>query len=356
MRMSKLNFTVIISLTLALTTPSFTQAASDQGPLVAVIATKVKQESWQPTYQTVGSFKAIQGVNLSAEVTATVDSIQYHSGEQVQKGQVLVKLDDQELKAELKQKQAQLTLGQHDYNREQKLLAQSSTSQAAFDKAKANLQELSGAVEQIEAQLSHYTIRAPFSGTVGIRQINLGELVQPGTTIANLQSNKAIYLNFSLPQKLVSRQLIQKTVIAEVSVNGGERTVMGKVSSIDSMLNPDSRTLTVRATLKNDNGLLMPGMFATVKLPIADQKKVLIVPSTAVVNSLYGQYLFTLQAHGKNHYTAMQTPITVIAPDGSNAIIKSAKLKAGVLVVQMGGFKLRNGQLVRVITNEQGQS
>ncbi len=318
-------------------------------PISGVKITKIKQLPWQATYQTIGNFTAVQGVSISSQVTGTISQIDFHSGEYIKKGDVLVKIDDSELQAQLAQKEVQLTLAQQNYDRLKLLLSENAISQSSYDQAKAAYVELTGAIKQIQAELSYYTISAPFDGTVGLRDINVGQLVQPGTLLANLQQYNPIYLDFSLPQTYISRNLLGKTIKVEVSLDAQSQCFAGNIISIDSQLNADSRTLAVRAEIQNPDNNLMPGMFAQVIVPITNTQQVLMVPSSSILNSLYGTYIFTLNPAKNNQFEAIQTPVNVIAEDGDDVIITGKELKSDQAIVMMGAFKLRNHEPVQVI-------
>lgn len=322
-------------------------------PATGVLATKIQQMPWQATYQTVGSFITVHGVAISSQVTGTISQINFRSGEHVSKGDVLLKIDDSELQAQLSQKEAQLTLAELNFNRLRRLLNENAISKSSYDQAKATYNELAGAVKQIQAELNFYTIRAPFDGTIGLRTLNVGQLVQPGTLLVNLQQYNPIYLDFSLPQTYVSRSLIGKSVKVEASLDAQNKYFKGTITSIDSQLNADSRTLMVRAEIPNPNNELMPGMFAQVSIPINKKQQVLMVPSSAILNSLYGTYIFVLQHNDKNQLEAMQTPVDATADHGDQVIISGKGLRSGQLIVKMGAFKLRNHETVQLIGQQE---
>ena len=327
---------------------------SNQQLAPKVLAVNLKQIQWQPTLNTVGSFSAVQGITITAQVTARVKAILFKSGERVKKGQVLVTLEDADLVAQLQQKTAQLNLGKMNYDRYQKLFSKKFASGAQIDEVKSKFKEAQADVNEIKAQLQYYVIKAPFSGVIGLRNISIGELIQPGNLITHLQQFDPIYLNFALPQKYISQSLVGKPINANISVAGKKQLVSGKIMSIDSQLDKDTRTIQARAVFQNKNNTIIPGMFSQINVPLGKQTKVLVAPSSAVVHTLYGSFIFTAQASKKGLYKVTQVAVNAEQVIGKQVILNSAHLKAGELVVSMGGFKLRNNEMVRLSVNKKG--
>ncbi len=316
----------------------------------SVLVSPIKQITWRASYHTVGSFSAIQGINITSQVTARIRKILFISGETVQAGQVLIRLEDGDLIAQLQQKKAQLDLDTLNYSRYQRLLSQKFISNEEMDEMKSKYEKSLSALKQIQEQINYYVIKAPFSGIIGLSDISEGELIQPGDIITHLRQFDPIYLNFSLPQQYISPTLIGQSMMATISIDGQHKEVSGKMISMDSQLDENSRMLRVRAIFDNKQNLIIPGMFAEITIPIGLEEKVWIVPSGAIVQTIYGNFVFKVIAIDKNQYKSIQIPIIQGAHVGSDVIIKNQLLKANDRIVSMGGFKLTNNEAIQILT------
>lgn len=322
-------------------------------PMIGVLATQVKLINWQPTHSAVGSFSAVQGIQVTSQVTGNVNAIMFHSGDHVKKGQVLLSLDQSFLHAQLKQQMIKEYLAKLNYKRMRLLFKKHVVSIATYDTVQTNYKEAKTMVEEIKAQLDKRTIKAPFKGVVGLREVSMGQLIQPGIVITNLQQVNPIELDFSIPQQYVSRSVIGKDITTKVNLDGVTKNYKGKITSIDSQLNQDTRTLLIRAEVENPIHELMPGMFGEVVMPLGDVRKVNVVPASSVLHTLYGTYIFKLeriQAERNSVYKAIQIPVVVQGTIDDKTVI-TGHFSAGDLVVKMGGFKLHSGAHVKVLSD-----
>ncbi len=326
-----------------------------QRSLPAVLMTPIKEINWQPTYNTVGSFSAIEGITITSQVIARVKQIYFTSGQTVEKGQVLITLEDGDLLAQLQQKNAQLELDKLNYGRYKKLFSKNFISNAELDAMKSKYEESLANVLEIQEQLKYYSITAPFAGIVGLRNISSGELIQPSDVITHLQQFNPIYLNFSIPQQYINGSLVGKSIQAVMTIDGKDEKIVGKIISIDSQLDEASRTLVVRALVENKQNLIIPGMFAEVNMPLNALKKVLVVPTSAIVNTIYGCFIFKVVKNHQNGYSVVQVPTQEVDTIGSDTVINSQLLHVGDSVVSMGGFKLMNNEPISILeTSSEG--
>jgi membrane fusion protein, multidrug efflux system len=322
-------------------------AEQENIPSEGVLAATIKSTVWQPTYTTAGSFSSVKGIVLASQVTGKITAIAFHSGDKVKAGQLIIKLDPDYAAAQLQQKQSAAVLAAANYERYNRLLKKGVISAAEYDQVTANYSEANAQVQQATAQLSYQTIVAPFDGIIGLSDISVGELLQPGTPIASLQQLDSIYLDFSLPQRFISSNLAGQTITAKVELANQIKNFQGKIVSLDSQLDINSRSIMVRAQFNNIGHELMPGMYAEVYIPTGPEQLVFTVPATAVLNSLYGTYIFKLvkQHHA---YQVAQIPVNIMGPLNEDLII-TGDLKANESIVKMGAFKLTDKEWVSIV-------
>ncbi|OGT42682.1 MAG: hypothetical protein A3F42_06095, partial [Gammaproteobacteria bacterium RIFCSPHIGHO2_12_FULL_37_34] len=319
-----------------------------QPPPIAVSATKATEKMWQHYMTAVGTLTAMNGVDLSAPVSGIVKEIRFNSGQVVKKNDVIVLLDIDMEQAALKSAQAKLALAKMNYDREKKLFDRHVTSQALLDTRYAELLEAQGNAESIQAQISQKTITAPFDGRLGIRQIDLGQYLSPGAPIVTLQAMNPLYVMLNVPEKYLSQLYLNQEI--DVSVDSGkDKTVKGKVTAINSKVDPATRNILVQATLPNDQYELYPGMFAAVKIWFREKKNALLVPQTAISYSLSGDYVFVVkdESKSKKHpdLHVYRQYVTVNDQRGAQASILSG-IHSDDLIVISGQLKLQNGTKV----------
>jgi membrane fusion protein (multidrug efflux system) len=326
------------------------QGASFQPPPEAVTTIVAAREEWPDTLKAIGSAAAVQGVVVSADLAGTVDRITFDSGRAVQKGEVLVQLDTRQERAQLAAAVAQRDLARQNFDRMQGLLKDSVISRAEFDAATADSRQTEARVGEIRAAIERKTIRAPFSGILGIRQVNLGQYLSSGDPIVQLQSLNPIYVNFDVPQQATRHVRIGREVrIASEVADGMEFT--GRVSAIDSIVNEGTRNIRVQATLSNPDGKLRPGMFVEAEVALGGGRSVMPLPATAISYAPYGDSVFVVSdmksPKGEQYRGVRQQFVKVEGARGDQVGVVSG-VNPGDEVVTSGVFKLRNAAAVLV--------
>ena len=311
-----------------------------------VSATKAESSDWQPRIDAVGSLRAVRGAELSLEVPGVVEEITFDSGDQVKAGQVLLALRKDDEVAKLQSLEATAQLAQITYDRDVKQLKAQAISQAIVDNDEANLRNAKAQVAQQKAIVEKKTLRAPFDGKLGLRQVDLGQFLSAGTVIATLQSLDPIYVDFLLPQQAVAQIAVGETVRAKIDAFPG-RTFEGKITAINPKIETASRNVQVRATVANADQKLLPGMFATVELDTGAAQRLVTLPQTAVAYNPYGSLVYIVDdknkgPDGKPQLVARQVFVTTGATRGDQVSILKG-VAEGDMVVTSGQIKLRNG-------------
>lgn len=321
-------------------------------PPVTISAVTAKDAAWQPTLSSIGTMAATRGVSVSPQVGGRVQSINFESGQQVDIGTLLITLDDSIERAQLKESQAALKLAELDFQRGLELYQKNNFAKASLDKARAQRDQAEAKVESLQATIRQKKILAPFSGRLGIRQVNLGQYLSPGTAIVPLQALDPIYVNFSLPENDLPKLQVGQTVKLAVDGYPGE-TFQGQITSIDAEVNQSTRNILVQATLRNPGSKLLPGMFANVSVLYAAEIQRVTVPQTAIAYSLYGDSVFVV-VEGKPETEGEKPPLVVqrrnvkVGPRRGDVVAILSGLKAGERVVTSGQIKLQNGAKVAV--------
>lgn len=317
-------------------------------PPDAVTTVIAKSETWPSTLDVIGTAAAIQGVTISADLPGTVAAIHFESGKAVHAGDVLVELDTREERAELAAAQSDAELARINYGREQQLVKDGVVPRSEYDNAEANQKSTEAKVGQIKATIERKTIRAPFSGILGIRQINLGQYLPAGQAIVSLQSLNPIYVNFGVPQQETPRVRVGARLhITSDDLPGVQFT--GRVNAIDSVVNEATRNIQVEATLANPGDRLRPGMYVQVELGVGASRDLVTLPATAINYAPYGDSVFivTNEKDAKGNRKVRQQFVKVGGSRGDQVGIASG-LNPGEEVVSSGVFKLRNGGSVFV--------
>ncbi len=313
-------------------------------PPVTVSTTRVTSALWADEIESVGTFTAVQGVNVTAQIAGNVTGIFFKSGASVKKGQPLVTVDDTTQRAQLQLDLAALALANTNLRRTQNLIQHHATSQAQLDTDKAAVQSAEAQVGKDQADLKKLDISAPFSGELGLRQVSLGQYLSTGTPIVSLNAWQPIYLDFYVPQRELGRVVMGQVVHASVDAYPG-RLFAGKLVSEASAVDVASRNVELRAELANKSGLLRPGMFAHVILLTGKKHAVLVVPSTAIAYNTYGDYVAVLtraEVNGKQVLGFKQVAVTPgDQRDGVTSV--PAGLKLGEEVITAGQLKLYPG-------------
>lgn len=310
-----------------------------------VTSAMVKEELWRQTLDAVGSLTAVQGVLVSTEVAGKVDDLHFESGESVESGQLLVELDTSTEEAQLAAAQAEAELARINLDRAKKLRLSNTVAEAELDSAQAAFLAAEAQVENLEAMIAKKRISAPFSGRLGIRQVNLGQFINNGDSIVSLQSLDPIFVDFAFPQKWVS--LVATGMAVEVEVDSHPETLFGgRITAIDPEVDVSTRTISLRATLDNPEGKLLPGMFGQVSVVLPEKKPQKVLPATAIVYASYGDSVFVIKEKDGRKFVEQQF-VRVRDTRGDFVSITSGP-EAGSTVVSTGAFKLRQGMRVEL--------
>jgi membrane fusion protein (multidrug efflux system) len=326
------------------------QAAAFQPPPEAVTTIVARQESWPSTLSAIGTMAAVQGVSVSADLPGTVDRIGFDSGNSVREGEVLALLDTRQEQAQLAAAESQRDLARLNFERMQGLLNERVISRAEFDRATAEQRQGDARVGEIRATIERKTIRAPFSGILGIRHVNLGQYLSGGDALVTLQSLNPIYVNFGVPQQSAGEMRIGRSVRITVGdVAGTDST--GRITAIDSIVNEATRNIQVQATLANPGGKLRPGMFVQTEVVLGASSAVVSLPASAISYAPYGDSVFVvtdLKNDGGQTYRGVRQQFVKLGSARGDQIAIVSGVKPGDEVVTSGVFKLRNGASVLV--------
>lgn len=321
------------------------QLTAPRPPAVVAEAT-VQQEDWQPTLRAVGSLLAQSGINVTNEVPGIVSLIAFESGQSVEAGAVLLRLEDSVELATLESLKADQRLAEVQYRRTAELMPKQAVSKSEFDIAKATYDSAQAKVAQQQATVRKKIIRAPFSGILGIRKVDQGEYLPDGTSIVGLQALDSLFVDYALPEREFSKIAPGQTVQLRVGAYPGE-LFSGSVSAIDSGVDEGSRSIQVRATVLNRDNRLRPGMFAEVETLMSQTNTVLTVPRTAISYNTYGNFAYAIvEAEGGGLQVERRQVDTGAVREGRVAV--TSGLKAGERIVSAGLVKLRDGQPVTI--------
>jgi membrane fusion protein (multidrug efflux system) len=322
-------------------------------PPTAVTTDLAKQSEWQPTLESVGSIAAVNGVTISTDLAGIVRQIAFESGNKVHAGDLLVRLDTTQEEAQLHQAEAQRDLAQLTLKRDKDLVEKHTISQSAYDDAEASYRQTNASVDQFNAVIARKTLRAPFDGVVGIRQVNLGQYLKEGDMVVTLQSFDPIYVNFSLPQQDLSKLVVGQPVSLQVDAYG-DRSFKGTITAINSLVDQATRNIQVQATLDNRDLKLRPGMFGKVSVLMSERENVIAVPATAIHYAPYGDSIFVVSEmkdkEGKE-YKGVKEQFIKLGQSRGDMISIVSGLKPGEEVVTSGVFRLKSG--AHVIVNNQ---
>jgi len=326
------------------------QFAAMQPPPDAVTTIVAAEEQWPSTLNAIGTVAAVQGVTVSADLPGVVDRIAFDSGQSVQKGDVLVQLDTRQEQAQLTGAESQLELARLNHERMKGLVQQDAVSRAEYDTAAATLQQAEARLSEIRATIERKTIRAPFSGVLGIRQVNLGQYLTGGAAVVPLQSLDPIYVNFAVPQQDVPQMRIGRTIHITANEPGGGGFT-GRISAIDSVIDQATRNEQVQATLSNPGGKLRPGMFVQTQVMLGAPQHVIALPASAINYAPYGDSVFivdNMKSDQGHPYRGVRQQVVKLGAARGDQIAVLSGIKPGEEVVTSGAFKLRNGAPIQV--------
>lgn len=326
------------------------QSASFAPPPETVTSSIAKLERWQDTFTAVGSLKAHQGVTLSAETGGTVERILFESGNQVAAGDLLIVLDTRVEQGELEGALARQSRARSAFVRTQQLIASNAVSKDRLEEAESAFRQASAEVQALEAIIARKKIIAPFPGRTGIRLVNVGQYVQSGTPIVPLYDLKQLYLDFFVPQRLISEIAEGQKVRLAVDAFP-DRVFDATVSAVNPQIDPVTRNIAIRATLVNENEVLRPGMFAKVTLILPHVTEVITLPGTSISFAPYGDSVYVIEKmkdpQGNEYQGARQQIVQIGSHRGELVSILSG-ITAGQEIVSSGIFKIRPGAPVVV--------
>jgi membrane fusion protein (multidrug efflux system) len=329
------------------------EGAAFQPPPEAVTTIVAAQEEWPSTLSAIGTMAAVQGVTVSADLPGIVDRIAFDSGKEVREGEILAELDTRQERAQLAAIEAQRDLAVINFNRLKGLLSDRAISQAEFDRAAAEQKQTDAQVGEIHATIARKTIRAPFSGVLGIRQVNLGQYLAAGDAIVPLQALNPIYVNFGVPQQDIGQiRAGHRVRVTANDVAGVE--FGGRVTALDSVVDQATRNIQVQATLANPGGKLRPGMFVQTELLLGSSRSVIALPASAVSYAPFGDSVFVvtdLKGENGQSYRGVRQQFVKLGGARGDQIAILSGVSPGDEVVTSGVFKLRNGMAV-VVNNK----
>ena len=320
-------------------------------PPTTVTSAPVKEEDWAPMLSAVGSISAVEGAVVSSELGGVVQQVAFENGGTAKKGDLLVQLDASAEEAQLHSAEADLELAKADLERSRGLAASRVISKAEFDAAEAKYKQKAATVDQMRSMIAKKTVRAPFEGQLGIRQVNVGQMINPGQQVVPLTGLDQVFVDFALPQQELAKLSSGLEVRVRSDALPGHE-FKGKLTAINSMVDTVTRNITLQATLQNRDHALRPGMFAKVEVELPEKNKTLVVPGSAISYAPFGDSVFVIEKKkdektGKESQTIRQQFVRVGEARGDFVAITEG-LKANETIVSTGVFKLRNGMPVAI--------
>jgi len=306
---------------------------------------------WQPEITAVGSLRAVRGVDITTEVTGIVRSVEFHSGEDARRGQVLVRLNADADIATLHSLEATAELAATVYSRDKVQFEAQAISQAQVDADAADLKNKQSQAASEAALVEKKILRAPFDGRLGITTVNPGQYLNTGDKVVTLQELDTVYVDFRLPQEQLAQLHTGLTIRLELDALPGQ-SFAGKITAIDPLVDSASRNFQVEATVPNPEHRLMPGMFVRIAVLAGDVQKFLTLPQTSITYNPYGATVFLALTQADGKHVAQQTFVTTGATRGDQTVILSG-VKAGDAVVTSGQLKLKNGTPLDISTADQ---
>jgi len=325
------------------------QGASFQPPPEAVTTTVAKQEQWDTTLSAIGTVAAVNGVTVSADLPGIIEQITFDSGRSVNKGDVLVRLNARQEQAQLAAAESQRELSRVNLGRMQGLMNSAVISRSMYDQSAAELKQAEARAGEIRASIERKTIRAPFAGVLGIRQVNLGQYLNGGSPIVSLQALQPVYVNFTVPQQELGR-LTAGTEVQVTPDNAGAAET-GRIAAFDSIIDETMRNARVQAVFDNRSGRLRPGMFVEAQLSRGTSMPVITLPTSSISYAPFGDSVFIVEnvkgPDGKSFRGVRQQFVKLSGSRGDQVGVISG-VKPGEEVVSSGVFKLRPGAAVVV--------
>lgn len=316
-------------------------------PPVTVAVSTASLQTWKETLNAVGTISAVRGIELTSEASGEITGIFFDSGDAVRVNQTLVVLNDRIEQASERNQIASLELAQILYDRDSTLIRKGSIPQTQYDRSKADLDRAQAQLAETQARLANKRIEAPFSGTIGIRRVDVGDYLSPGTVIATLQDHSELEIDFTVPSRYTP--MLKPGLPASVRVDAfPDRSFSAAISAVDARIDPNTRNVLLRATLNETEGLL-PGMFAVLEVDLGTQQDLITIPETAMTYALQGNTVYVIENTEQGELTATARVVTAgKVLDGRVAVLDG--LQPGDRVVSVGQNKLYRG--VRVVIDE----
>jgi membrane fusion protein (multidrug efflux system) len=326
-------------------------------PAIDVEAEVARRMDWQSRLPAIGTLKASQGIDLSVEIAGTITDVQFQSGEKVSKGQAIVLLDSEMEQASLVSAEADLSLARLEFQRARSLLDRQAISRSEYDRLNAQSQKAEASVAQLRASLAKKRILAPFSGTIGIRQVDVGDYIAAGTPIATLQGLSTLYVDFFLAEQHVPLLALGQKVRLRVAAYPDER-FEGVISALNPKVETTTRNVQVRAELANPDGRLLPGMFADLQVLLPTENAQVVVPETAITYTLYGNSVLLVTEgtppEGVNRdepYLVVERRFVTTGERRDGLVVVLDGLEGGEQVITAGQLKLDSGTHVAIAEN-----
>ena len=327
-------------------------------PEFPVTAMVTKAQDWVPTIEAIGFIEPNQGVTLSTELAGTIDAITFESGKPVKADQLLLSLDSTVERANLRASQAKLPAAKAKFDRFQNLYKTSSISKEQLDEAEAAYRSLEADIESLKATITRREVRAPFSGVVGLRNVFLGQYLQPGTDIVRLEDTSVMRLRFTVPQTDISKITLGQTI--KINVDAYPQTQFdGHITAIEPAVNYQSGLIQVQADIPNNDGQLRSGMFARASIILPTVKDQIVIPQTAISFTLYGQNVYVLKEGEETDKEGNKVKVLrakqVVVKAGErrgNDVHVLSGIQAGDQIVLSGQVRLSNDTKVHVVEND----
>jgi membrane fusion protein (multidrug efflux system) len=320
-------------------------------PVETVSSATVNEADWPPILSSVGSISAVQGATVATELGGTVTEIGFENGAFAKKGDLLIRLDASSEQAQLRSADADAALAKADVERSRDLATRKVISKAELDAAEGKAAQKIAQADNMRAMISKKEIRAPFDGQLGIRQVNIGQMINSGQLVVQIQALDSVYVDFALPQQRLAQ--LKPGLEVRVTTDAiADRKFNGKLSAINPAVDPVTRNVTIQAVLENKDHALRPGMFAKAEVVLPEEQKTLIIPGSAVSYAPYGDSVFVIEKK-KDEKTGQETQVlrqqfVRIGEARGDFVSVTKGLKAGETIVGTGVFKLRNGMAVTI--------
>jgi membrane fusion protein (multidrug efflux system) len=330
------------------------QMASMPVPVINVTAKPAEAQDWGVEVAAIGVLEARRGVDINSSVPGLVQQIRFESGESVVQGQPLVQLDADVERSNLAKAQAALKLAKADLARGESLVTTNNISKATLDQRRSEYDVAAAEVASISAQIEKKTIFAPFDGKLGIRKINVGQYLEAGQAIVNVQDLSVIFVNFSISQRELSDLKVGQKIRMTTDAYP-VREFEGEISAIEPLINQQTGMVEVQGRFDNTEGLLRPGMFAKLAVLLPARMNVVVVPQTAISYSLYGDYLYVVKAdrtEAGEDVNVVERRIVETGERRQGFVIVDSGVEAGEMVVTSGQLKLDNGTRVAIVADD----